>query len=396
MKIAISGAGIGGPTLTYWLARAGHSPTLIEAAPQMRTGGYVIDFWGAGYRIAELMGLETAILEAGYQVRELRAVRSDGRVAASVGTQMFSRAAGGRFTSLPRGDLAAILFGALGRRAETIFGDRIVAVDQHRDGVDLALERSGTRRFDLLVGADGLRSGVRRLVFGADRQFEHHLGYAVAAFRLPDYRPRDELVYVLYNAPGRQAARFALRGDRTLFLFVLRADPRELEEAHVSGGGREFLVRQFANAGWECHDILDQVDRAEDFYLDAVSQIRMPRWSEGRTVLIGDAAAAVSLLAGEGSGLAMVEAYVLAGELLRCGGDPAVAFHAYEARLRSMVEAKQRSAERFASFFAPKTPIGIWLRNRLIRLMNLGLVADLSVGRSLRDDVELPRYHFPS
>ena len=135
MKIAISGAGVAGPSLAYWLHRTGHEPTLIERAASFRTGGYVIDFWGVGYRVAQLMGIEAAIGDAGYQVQSIRSVRPDGRVGASLGVEALRRAAGGKLTSVPRGDLAAAVFAAIDNDVETIFGDGICAINEHPDGV---------------------------------------------------------------------------------------------------------------------------------------------------------------------------------------------------------------------------------------------------------------------
>lgn len=390
MRIAISGAGIAGPTLAHWLLRHGHAPTLIERAPAFRTGGYVIDFWGAGYEVARRMGLEAAILDAGYQVHTLRAVDDDGRVLASMRTDGFREIAGGAFTSIPRGDLAALVYGTVSDRVEAIFGDSIAGIEQHADGVRVAFEHGGGREFDLVLGADGLHSNVRRLAFGAGAGDEKFLGCRVAAFVAEGYRPRDELVYVTHNVPDRQIGRFALRGDRTMFLFVFRAGTEAIPDDIAAH--KAVLRREFADAGWECPQILDAMDATDTLYFDVVSQVRMPRWSMGRVALVGDAAACPSFLAGEGTGLAMTEAYVLAGELARANGDHAAAFARYEARLRPLVERKQRSATHYLGFFATRTRLGLWLRNQAMRAMNVGPVFRGLVGRSFRDEIELPDY----
>jgi 2-polyprenyl-6-methoxyphenol hydroxylase-like FAD-dependent oxidoreductase len=390
LRIAISGAGIAGPTLAHWLLRSGHAPTLVERAPAFRTGGYVIDFWGSGYQVARRMGVEQALLDAGYQVHTLCAVGRDGEVLARLHTEGFRELAGGGFTSIPRGDLAALVYATVEDRVESIFGDSIAALDQHDTGVRVTLEHGGERDFDLVVGADGLHSNVRKLVFGAEAGYEKYLGCRVAACVVDGYRPRDELVYVTHNAPGRQVGRFALRGDRTLFLFVFRCGEEAIAddiEEH-----KAILHREFADAGWECPQMLAAVDAADALYFDVVSQIRMPCWSRGRVALLGDAAACVSLLAGEGTGLAMTEAYVLAGELARAGGDHRVAFARYEARLRPLLADKQRAATRYLGFFATRTRLGLWLRIQAMRAMNLGPVFRSLVGRGLRDDFELPDY----
>ncbi len=390
MRIAISGAGIAGPTLAYWLCRAGHGPTLIEHAPTLRTGGYVIDFWGLGYEVAQRMGIEAAVRDAGYQVQSLRAVDSAGRKQAEVSVDAFRRATNGRYTSIARSDLAAEIYATVADDVETVFGDTITAIDDGPDGVGLTFANSPEREVDLVVGADGLHSTVRQLTFAHRDTHERFLGCMVAACVVSGYRPRDELTYVTYNVPGRQVGRFALRNDRTLFLFVGRAEnPCEAGDVDAC---RKWLRAEFSDAGWECPQILAAVDGAEDVYYDVISQIRLDRWSRGRVALVGDAAACASLLAGEGTGLAMLEAYVLANELHAANGDHARAFAEYERRLRSFVVGKQDSALRMVGFFAAETKLGIWLRNLGMRAAQLPAVANLFVARTFRDDFDLPDY----
>ncbi|HEX5418748.1 MAG TPA: FAD-binding domain [Gammaproteobacteria bacterium] len=389
MKIAINGAGIAGPTLAWWLRRDGHEVVLIEASPRLRQSGYVIDFWGLGYDVAERMHLVPRLRELGYQVEAVRFVDRRGRTAGGFATDVFERMTNGRFTSLRRSDLAAEIFAALDGGVESVFGESIAAIEEHAGGVRLELEGGGRRDVDLVIGADGLHSRVRRLVFGAEASFERDLGYYVAAFALEGYTPRDELVYVSHAAPGRQVSRFSMRNDETLFLFVFRkhylagGEPSNPQERQAA------LEEAFAGVAWECPQIFERMPDAGEIYFDRVSQIVMNRWTRGRTALIGDAAACVSLLAGEGAGLAMAEARILAGELARAEGDYRSAFARYEARLMPFLRRKQASAARFASSFAPGTAAGIVFRNVITRLMRLRPVADYFVGRDLRDGLEL-------
>jgi 2-polyprenyl-6-methoxyphenol hydroxylase-like FAD-dependent oxidoreductase len=386
VHVAISGAGVAGAALAHCLYRTGHTPTVIEQAPQFRTGGYMIDFWGVGYQVAKRIGIEDPIRAAGYQIEYLRSVGAGGEVRADVDVNVFRRMIGDDFTSLPRGDLAAAIYATIEDKVETIFGDSIATVDEHSDGVRLTFEKTAPRDFDLVIGADGLHSNVRRLVFGPEQIFEHYLGCKVAACVVDGYRPRDELVYVTYASPGRQLSRVALRGDRTMFLFIFRAAHDGIA---VAPNGQ--LRNEFGDVGWESRDILEALDDVDDLYFDVVSQIRMDRWSHDRVLLIGDAAGCISLLGGEGTGLAITEAYVLAGELARAGDDHRRAFDAYEARLRPFIKAKQSGAVRYIPFFATKTRFGLWFRNVALRTMNFGPLATLFAG-SVRDDFELPDY----
>ena len=392
MKIAISGAGIAGPTLAHWLLRAGHAPTLIEQAPRLRAGGYIVDFWGVGFTIAERMGLLPQICDAGYKVRELRLVDGQGCKAGGFSTELIRASLDDRFTSIPRSRLAAEIYRSIEARCEVLFGETVTALSEQEDHVDLTLAKSGHRAFDLVVGADGQHSAIRRLMFGPEARFERDIGYRVAAFEADGYAPRDELVYVSHAKPGRQLARFAERDGRTMFLFVFTADQLAGPEPRDFGARKAGLRRVFGDFGWEAPKVLAALDAARDVYFDRVSQIVTPAWSKGRVALLGDAAACVSLLAGEGCGLAMTEAYVLAGELARAGTDHARAFRAYEQRLRALIETKQASARKFAGAFAPRTAFGLWVRNQATKLMAFRPLTEFFLGRDLRDDFDLPDY----
>jgi 2-polyprenyl-6-methoxyphenol hydroxylase-like FAD-dependent oxidoreductase len=390
MKVAICGAGVAGPTLAYWLERAGHEPTLIEIAPTFRTGGYIIDFWGVGYDVAERMGLTEELHSVGYRVEEVRFVRADGSKAGGFSADVFRRMTHDRYTSLQRGDLARVICDSIGGRVEMLFGQTIVSLKDSGHEVVVELSGGETRAFDLVVGADGLHSTVRRLILGDQAEFERPLGYHVAAFEVDCYPHRDDNVYVSYAEPGRSISRFAMCGERTMFLFVMA-------DAHMPAGPVEALADQkgllrdvFGESEWEAGEILSAMDGVNEIYFDTVSQIEAPQWSKGRSVLIGDAAVCVSLLAGEGTGLAMAEAYVLAHSIHESRGDVRKALEAYEARLRPFLQDKQKSARDFAGSFAPKTAFGIWLRNVAMKLMVIPPVADLLIGGSVKDDFELP------
>ena len=341
MRIIINGAGIAGPTLAYWLRKAGHEVLLVESAPQLRSGGYVIDFGLVGYDVAEKMGLIPRIRELGYQVKEMRFVDRHGRKRGGISTDVIRRLLHGRYTSLRRSDLAATIYGALDGAVETIFGDSVARIEEEGRCVRVSFDHAPPREVDLVIGADGLHSRVRQLAFGPDAGVEVSLGYHVAAFEVEGYRPRDELVYLGYGVPGRQIFRFSMRDDKTLFLFVFRDEYLTTGSPTSEQERKAALAHVFADVGWECPEILAALAGVRDFYFDRVSQIRLDRWTKGRTALVGDAAACVSLLAGEGAGLAMAEAYVLAGELRNCGGDHGAAFARYQERLMPFLRRKQ-------------------------------------------------------
>jgi 2-polyprenyl-6-methoxyphenol hydroxylase-like FAD-dependent oxidoreductase len=393
--VVISGAGIAGPTLAYWLADRGFEPTLVERAPKLRTGGYIVDFWGAGYDVAEEMHLLPEIRREGYDVRELRLVNVHGRRVGGFSGDVFRRLTNGRYVSIARSELARLLFEKIEGRCETIFGDSITKITPDGDGVSVAFEKAPERSFDLIIGADGLHSRVRELVFGAEETFEKYLGYMVGAFQGEGYRPREDLVYVSYTIPGKQVARFAMRGDRTMFLFVLAADEPVNVVAHDMTSQKNALLAQFNDAGWESSRILRALDKSDDLYFDRVSQIHMDSWSKGRVALVGDAAYCPSLLAGQGSALAMVGAYVLAGELGRSPDDPEAAFARYEQLMRPFIAEKQKAAERFATSFAPRTQLGVWFRNQVTKAFEIPLVAQLFIGQGLLDRIDIPDYSQP-
>ncbi len=393
--VLISGGGICGPTLAFWLKAAGFEPTLIELAPALCTGGYVIDFWGLGYDIAERMGLAKDMDRIGYHMRELRIVNDRGERVTGFGTKVFRELTGGRFVTLGRSDLSQLLFEKIKGTTESIFGDEIVGLQEHADCVQVQFKRASERRFDLVIGADGLHSNVRRLAFGPQDRFEKQLGYIVAAFEVRGYRPRDEDVYVIYSEPRRMLGRFALHDDRTLFLFVFVASVDALPAMLDLPAQRALLRERFGEGKWECPRILRELDRTQDLYFDRVSQIRMESWWRGRVALAGDAAFCVSLMAGQGSALAMTSAYVLAGELAKSDGRHEEAFGKYEGLLRAYIASKQQGATRFAAAFAPKTPWGLFLRNQVIKAFAMPGLARVAFGRDIIDTVQLPDYRWP-
>ncbi len=391
-SVLISGAGIAGCCLAWWLERYGFAVTVVEQASQPRAGGYVIDFWGLGFEVAEKMGLLEDLRRHDLDIHEFRIVDRRGRRITSIDQKALGDLTGGRIMSLPRAAVASTLYQAIEDRVTVRFGESIAGLAETPDGVDVQFQHGESARFDLVIGADGLHSNVRRLTFDDGFHSEHFLGYCVAAFSVKDYAHRDPHAYVTYGEPGRQIWRITSSEDTTVFLLVFaEADPAAVS-MHDPSVQKAFLARRYAGGGWETEEMLRALDASTDLYFDRVSQITMPRWSKGRVALIGDACACPSLLAGEGSAMAMAEAYTLAGELDAAGEDFGRAFGAYEEQLHPYVDRKQKGARGFASGFVPTSALGLWLRNTTIDgVGRLGLTRML-FGAQLRDRMTLATY----
>jgi 2-polyprenyl-6-methoxyphenol hydroxylase-like FAD-dependent oxidoreductase len=387
MKVLIVGAGIAGPTLAYWLLKGGHEVALVEHAPHLRSGGYLIDFWGAGFDVAERMGIVPELRTHGYTFTEARAVDSKGRKVASFDPSVVIES-NERYLSIPRADLATVIYDALDGKAELLVDDTVRELDDDGERVRVTFESGSVRDFDLVAGADGLHSRVRRLAFGPDEQYEKYLGIVFAAFDAERYPVRDELVAMMHAEVGFQAIRLSFRDDATLCLFTLLYDG----EFPTDRASQEALLRtRLADKGWELPAMLDLMSSAKDFYFDSASQILMPSWSKGRIVLVGDAGAAPSFLAGQGSALAMIEAFTLAAEL--AGTDNhGQAFARYHERLAPLIRSKQKAAEGLGLAFAPKNRFQLFVRNTVLKMMGLPKVADIAMGRSFHDRVELPSF----
>lgn len=390
MKIAINGCGVGGPTLAFWLREYGHEPVLFEKAPALREGGYVIDFWGTGYDIADKMGVLPKLKQDAYMIERVKTVTSGGWATSSLNTKAFHDLTNGRYMSIARSDLARHIFNAC-EGIDTRFDTSIVGLEDQGDKVNVRLSDGEEQEFDLVVGADGLHSKVRELTFGEQDQFENHIGFYVAAFILKGYEHRDELAYISHTKPGRQIARVSLRNDQTLFLFTFTKDL--LSHQPIDGDGEAAALREiYKDMGWEADAILSRMNEVSEIYFDRISQIRMPDWTKGRVALIGDAAACASLLAGEGTGLAMTEAYVLAGELHKAAGDHQKAFKAYQDRLHSYVRDKQDAALGFADLFAPKSWFWLMIRDISLNLTSVPYLGKQLLASSFKSDLDLPDY----
>ncbi|WP_410586887.1 FAD-dependent monooxygenase [Amycolatopsis sp. lyj-23] len=363
--VLISGAGVAGPTLAYWLGRAGFRPTVVERAAGLRSSGSPVDVRGPAARVAERMGVTAKLREASTSAEALIFVDDAGRRTGRIPMRLFG--ADGDI-ELPRTDLAAILHDAAHEHAEFVFGDSVTELREDAGGVDVTFERGAPRRFDLVLGADGLHSAVRRLAFGPEQAFVEHMGVYIATLPLTG-PPPDPAAIEMYNSPGRAVAVHPSRGHG-IAAFMFRGAALPGFDHRDTALHRRLLTETYAGAGWLVPPLLDQVRTADDLYFDSVSRVRMDRWSTGRIALTGDAASCVSLF-GDGSSLAMAGAYTLAEELGRTPDDPAAAFLRYETAHRKLVEPKQRAVPTAAALLIPATRGGLAARNFGTRLLPL-------------------------
>lgn len=362
-RILISGASIAGPVLAYWLCRRGFRPTIVERAPLLRDGGAPVDLRGTALAVADRMGVLPRVRQACTRVSQMSFVDDLGRTVASVPIRAFRQDGD---VELMRGDLARILYEATRDDVEYVFGDSIRAMDQDSAGVTVSFEGGAQRRFDLVIGADGVHSAVRRLGFGAERRFVRRLGYHAATASVHSDLAPDEAV-VLHNVPGKAVALYRSGNHpRAGALFLFRR--RELEYDHRDVPAQKRLVAEaFAGVGWLASALLADVASAEDFFFDSVGQVRMPTWSNGRIGLVGDAAYCPALLSGAGSSMAMAGAYLLATELAR--NEYSVAFRRYEKKLRPLVTRGQAGARYSAAIMVPGSRFAIMARNQGMRLL---------------------------
>ena len=372
MKVVICGAGIAGLTLANRLSAQGDEVLLVEQAPGPRAQGYMIDFFGPGYDAAEVMGLLPAIREHAYPVEEAAFVDGRGRQRASLSTPSV---ASGRLLSLMRPDLEEVLREALPGEVDLRFDTRLtgVADDGERVRVELGDE---VVHADLLVGADGIHSAVRDLVFGPEERFLHHLGLHTVAFTFEDPEIHAEVGgrFCLTDTIDRQMGFYGLRDGRVAAFGVHRAaDPA------LPGERRAAIRAAYRGLGWVVPQALRECP-AEDIYYDQVAQIRMPDWSSGRVVLLGDSCYAVSLLAGQGASLAVSGAYLLADRLARADSVPE-ALADYERLWRPIAEDKQETGSNAAHWFLPGSRSQLIVRRAVLALAKLPLLDRYLAGR---------------
>ncbi|WP_083240810.1 FAD-dependent monooxygenase [Methyloceanibacter methanicus] len=389
-RALISGAGIAGLTLAICLKEYGDDPVVVEQSPALPDDGYMMDFFGSGWDVAERMGLTGALRALRYPIDKLQFVNAEGKSYATVPIKRIKRALDGKYVYLRRPDLVRILY----ERAEALgvevrFGTEIADIRDQGTHVDVAFDDGSTDEFALVFGADGVHSGVRRLMFGDESQFARFLGAYVAAFHIEDHDLPVGQVAQIHEEPNRVAFYYPL-GDRKLdATFVFRLDEVDVPpEQQLS-----FVRRAFKGAGWIGEALIDAYKGSAPLYFDTMTQIAIPRWSRGRVTLLGDACGCLSLLAGQGSHMAMAGAYILAQELQRYDGNHAAAFASYEAMMKPAIAERQEDASAFAKIFIPTAQSKPWLRRLVIQTAFNPLVLPFAFrafgSRSILEDDEV-------
>lgn len=365
--VLISGAGVAGPTLAYWLARSGYRVTVVENAGKPRSSGNPVDVRGPAVDVVTKMGVMPRLRAAATGTTGLSFVDATGRRVGRMDMRTMQQA---DEVEVARGNLASILYEASRDHAEYLFDDSIAALTQDERGVEVAFERADPRRFDLVVGADGLHSATRRLAFGQETGAREegrvrHMGLYVATTPIGGAAGAGRDI-LMHNTPGKAVAVSPTpTGDLAFFLYRSPAEPGF--DHRDMGQHKRMLSAAFADVSWRAPELLARVRAADELYFDSVSQVRLPRWWKGRVALLGDAASCVSLF-GDGSTLAIAGAYTLAAELAADPGDPQGAFRRYEAAHRRLVDPKQRNVGQASALLVPATRGGILARNLATRL----------------------------
>lgn len=367
MKVVICGAGIAGLTLANRMSALGGEVVLLERAPGPRSQGYMIDFFGPGYDAVEAMGLLPDVEKVAYHVDEASLLDEHGRRRAGVRPEQF---ADGPLLNVMRPDLERVLREALPSQVDLRFGTGPAAVTDHGDGVRVTLHDGAELQADLLVGADGIHSAVRRLVFGPESRFLRYLGFHTAAFSFdaPQIHAAVHGRACLTDTVGRQMGFYGLRDGRVAAFAVHRTpDPA------VPGDVRAAVREVYGGLGWVVPEALAKCPPPAEIYYDQVAQIELPRWSSGRVVLVGDACSAVSLIAGQGASLGLAGAYLLADQLARAQSI-GQALVSYERLWRPVAEEKQRVGRSGARWFLPASALQLRIRRAVLRTARLPVI----------------------
>ena len=370
MRILIVGAGVAGLTLAYWLEKAGHEVIVVEKSATIRTQGYVLDFAGTGWDVADRMGLIPAIRQRALPTDSVIYKDANDHISARIPVKdiLASTDIEPKYAALNRRDLVLTLYEAVKDNVEINFGKCVEHIRQDASAVTVSFDDGTRDTYDILVGCDGIHSQTRALVFGEERQFAHYLGYQFALFEMPPLAHDLGHSYHTHVEPQMQLGIYPIADDHWLFFaaFAQSDDTVPAPDQRVAT-----LRQQLAHVKWYAPEILARLSDDTFIFWDNVTQIEMPRWYDNRVALIGDAAHCPTLVSGQGASMAMAGAYFLADALTKTGNHTE-AFQTVDERLRPHIERIQKAARNFAPTFIPKSEFRIMLINLVLRLSALG------------------------
>ena len=390
-RALICGASIAGPTVAYWLDRYGFQVTVIERAGSIRPGGYPVDLRAGAMEVVERMGLLPDLLAEHVHSRRATFVDGEGCKVAMVDPEWIHGGVRGRDVELPRGVLARLLSDLTAKRVAYRFNTSIAALEDDATGVQVTFNDGSCEHFDIVIGADGLHSTTRALAFGDETRFAHPLGFCFAGFSMPNRFALDREA-IISNVPGRMAAIYAAgyQPDTVFVLLAFAHTYRPAREKSEVAFQQHLTAKVFADTNWQLPVLLEEMRQAKDFYFDSVEQMRMPTWSSGRVVLVGDAAYAPSFLTGQGSSLALTGGYVLASELAN-HKDHRAAFAAYERKMRPFVEMNQATVTEGKASMIPVT--SEQLEQRIVSLRAFSSTpANADTARAVHSALDLSEY----
>lgn len=375
LRILVTGAGIAGPTLAFWLARAGAQVTLVERAPSLRAVGQNVDVRSAGLEVIRRMGLEDVVRDNMTNEEGIAFVDTNNRIRAQFGVDRSGK--GESFTSeteILRGKLALILYDATKEKVEYIFDDHVKAVDETDDRVRVTFANSTPQRdFDLLIAGDGLSSATRALVFpDTQKSCVRSLNQHTAFFSIPCGKS-DGTWARWYSAPKRRfmVTRPNNESQTMAFLSIMGAGDKLQNSGRLPQAEQKAIWHDlFADAGWEISRILAGLDQADDFYSSFNAQVKLDRWSKGRMALVGDTAYCPCPISGMGTTVAMVGAYVLAGEISKNGANYEKAFEGYERLMRPFIDQVQKLPPGLPGIASPETAWGVSVMGWILGFVN--------------------------
>ncbi|KAI0129588.1 hypothetical protein BJ170DRAFT_281209 [Xylariales sp. AK1849] len=407
MRVLISGAGIAGPTLAWFLAKAGARVTIVEKSQSLLAQGQNIDINGSALTVIKKMGLMDQVRRLNTTEKGTQFISPKGVPFAPFPVKEGSVASPTSEFEILRGDLAVILYEATkdNPNIEYLFGTTIKeVVANDDDAVKVELSNGEVQEFGLLVAADGQWSRVRKQCFAPESVTVVDKGLYAAYWTVPRL-PSDNDWWNIYNALGSRTIH--LRPDphgtiRAMFTLMPCNDAQKKAWRGASKSDRktqhELLGSEFANAGWQAQRLLDSLDQTSDFYFQAVQQIKLAKWSNARVVCLGDAAYAPTPLTGMGTSLAIDGAYVLAGELSKLddGEHPSKAVEAYETAFRPFVEEIQNLPFFVPAIAHPATAWKRWLLQTVASTVSRIFATPWLMKRFSRDnsaeDFPLPQY----